>query len=92
MGLQNLIADLLKKYGKDRPFKDDYLFEEIYKVSGFPELKLFVEKYISGITPLPLQETLYKVGFKYEEETGKITEVEVLTDEQKLLRKFWINQ
>ena len=91
-GVQNLIANLLKKYGKDRPFKDDYLFEEIYKVSGFPELKLFVEKYISGITPLPLQETLYKVGFKYEEETGKITEVEVLTDEQKLLRKFWINQ
>lgn len=91
-GVQNLIADLLEQYGKDKPFKDDALFEEIYRVSGFSELKVFVEEYISGNTPLPLHETLYKVGFEYEEETGKITELEHLTNEQKLLRKYWINQ
>lgn len=91
-GVQDLIADLLDKFGKDKPFKDDDLFEEIYKVSGFSELKVFVEKHIAGTNPLPLKETLLKVGLKYEEATGKISEMKKLTDEQRLLRKYWINQ
>jgi predicted metalloprotease with PDZ domain len=91
-GVQDLIADLLDKYGKDKPFRDDALFEEIYTLSGFPELKVFVEKHIAGTDPLPLKETLHKVGFMYDEDTGKITEEATLTDQQKLLRKQWINQ
>jgi len=91
-GVQELIADLLDRYGKDKPFKDDALFEEIYALSGFPELKVFVEKYIEGTEPLPLKETLLKVGLKYEEETGEIRAVSRLTDKQRLLRKHWINQ
>jgi hypothetical protein len=82
----------LDKFGKDRPFQDDVLFDEIYTLSGFPDLKVFVEKYIAGTEPLPLKETLQKVGLNYNEETGKITETETLTDQQKLLRKHWINQ
>jgi predicted metalloprotease with PDZ domain len=91
-GVQELIADLLDKYGKDKPFQDDVLFDEIYALSGYPELRTFVEKYIAGTEQLPLKETLEKVGFSYNEETGDITEMESLTDQQKLLRKHWINQ
>jgi len=91
-GVQDLIADLLDKFGKDQPFKDDALFEEIYTLSGFPELKVFVEKHIAGTETLPLKETLHKVGLKYEEETGRITVEEEVTDQQMLLRKHWINE
>ncbi|MGA9239021.1 hypothetical protein [Robiginitalea sp.] len=91
-GVQELIADLLDKFGKDKPFKDDALFDEIYALSGFAELKVFMEKHVAGIEPLPLQETLHKVGLKYDRETGEITEVPKLTDKQRLLRKHWINQ
>jgi predicted metalloprotease with PDZ domain len=91
-GVQDLIADLLDKFGKDQPFKDDALFEEIYTLSGFPELRFFVGRYIEGTDPLPLIETLQKVGLNYDAETGKITEMKTLTEQQKLLRKHWINQ
>jgi predicted metalloprotease with PDZ domain len=91
-GVQNLIADLLDRFGKNKPFQDDILFEEIYTLSGFYELKDFVEKHIAGTEPLPLKETMHKVGFNYDEVTGKITEEATLTDQQKLLRKYWINQ
>ena len=91
-GVQELIADLLDKFGRDKPFRDDVLFEEIYTLSGFPELRVFVEKHIAGTEPLPLKETLHKVGLIYDEETGKITEEPTLTDQQKLLRKHWIDQ
>ena len=88
-GVQDLIADLLDKYGKDKPFQDDVLFDEIYSLSGFSEVKVFVENHIEGNEPLPLKETLHKVGLLYDEDTGKITEEPTLTDQQKLLRKHW---
>ncbi len=91
-GVQNLIADLLDKYGKDKPFKDDALFEDIYKQTGFPEIKEFVEMHIEGTEPLPLKETLFKVGLMYDEEAGTVTEMQTLNDEQRILRKQWINQ
>ena len=91
-GVQNLIADLLDRYGKDKPFKDDVLFEDIYKQTGFPEIKEFVEMHIEGTEPLPLKETLIKVGLLYDEETGTVTEMRTLNDKQRILRKQWINQ
>ena len=91
-GVQDLIADLLNKYGKDKPFEDDGLFKEIYTVTGFPELEDFVKKYIAGTEPLPLKEVLLKVGFHYDEKTGKITEVSMVSTQQSTLRKHWINQ
>ena len=91
-GVQNLIADLLDRYGKDKPFKDDVLFEDIYKQTGFPEIKEFVEMHIEGTESLPLKETLFKVGLLYDEETGTVTEMRTLNDKQRILRKQWINQ
>jgi len=91
-GVQNLIADLLDKYGKDKPFRDDDLFEEIYKQTGFSEIREFIEKHIQGTQPLPIKETFHKVGLMYDEETGIVTEMKTLNDEQRLLRNQWINQ
>lgn len=66
-GLQNLIADLSKKFGKDKAFEDKELFSEIAKLT-YPEMEEFLNKYVSGPESLPLEEELGWVGVKYEKE------------------------
>lgn len=89
-GVQNLVMDLMERYGKDKPFKDDQLFSEMIDVTGFNELEGFIDHYIEGTTPLPLEEMLMKVGLKFE--NGHVKPIESLTDQQQALRKSWINQ
>jgi predicted metalloprotease with PDZ domain len=64
-GLQNLMQDLAKTYGKEKAFKDDELFEQIAKLT-YPEIRTFFTRYVEGNKPLPLQEILSKVGIVYE--------------------------
>lgn len=66
-GLKHLMLDLSKKYGKDKAFNDDELFDEIAKMT-FPEIKEFFNRYVNGIEVLPLQHLLAKVGVHYVEE------------------------
>jgi len=91
-GVQNLVLDLMKKYGKDKPFNDDDLFNDIYKITGYLEIKTFIEKYIEGSDELPLKEKLQQVGLNLDIETGKISEIKPLSEAQIQLRKQWINQ
>lgn len=63
-GILNLIGDLSKKYGKDKPFKDDELFAEIGKLT-YPEIRLFLEKYVGGSQTLPLEEVFAAVGIDF---------------------------
>jgi predicted metalloprotease with PDZ domain len=63
-GLQNLIADLSKKYGKSKPFEDAKLFDEITALTK-PEIGEFLKKYVSGPEPLPLKEIFGLVGVNY---------------------------
>lgn len=65
-GLQNLMADLSKEYGIEKPFKDEELFDEITRICGFPEIREFFANYVEGSTPLPLEETFKKVGILFE--------------------------
>jgi predicted metalloprotease with PDZ domain len=63
-GLINLIFDLSKKYGKEKPFKDDELFDEIGKLT-YPEIKQFLVTYVAGSTPLPFEEIFSIAGIDY---------------------------
>ena len=81
-GVQNLVMDLMKKYGKDKPFNDDDLFNNIIEITGYPEVKTFVEKYIEGIDELPLKEKLQQVGLNLDIQTGKISEIKPLSESQ----------
>jgi predicted metalloprotease with PDZ domain len=65
-GIQNLILDLAKQYGKDKPFEDDELFDKIVEVSKFPELRKFFSEYVEGEKPLPLKEIFKLVGLRYD--------------------------
>lgn len=68
-GMQNLMADLAKKFGKDQAFQDDQLFDEIASIT-YPEIGEFLDTYVGGNKPLPFEEIFEKVGVDYiEEET-----------------------
>jgi predicted metalloprotease with PDZ domain len=64
-GLNNLKHDLGIKFGKDKYFDDDRLFDEMAALS-FPEVKDFLNKYVGGNTPLPYAEFLARAGVKFE--------------------------
>ncbi|MGB3074539.1 MAG: peptidase M61 [Chitinophagales bacterium] len=63
-GIQNLMKDLSKEYGKDHPFKDDELFDKIGALT-YPSITDFLKKYVGGSSPLPFEETFQMVGVNY---------------------------
>ncbi|MEJ0056975.1 MAG: hypothetical protein WDN75_15760 [Bacteroidota bacterium] len=63
-GMQNLMADLSKKYGKSHAFRDDALFEEIEKLT-YPEIGDFLRRYVGGPERLPFAEVFDLVGVSY---------------------------
>lgn len=63
-GTQELMRDLAKKYGKDRSFVDDSLFNDIVKLT-YPEIGVFFDKHVKGGEPLPFAECLGYAGVEY---------------------------
>lgn len=63
-GLQNLVSDLSKKFGKSKPFQDAKLFDEITALT-YPEIGEFLKRYVAGPDRLPLKETFESVGVNY---------------------------
>jgi predicted metalloprotease with PDZ domain len=64
-GLQDLMKDLSKTYGKEKAFNDEELFDKIAQLTN-PEIRTFFAKHVEGNEPLPLKETLEKVGISYD--------------------------
>lgn len=63
-GLQNLMNDLSKEYGKNRSFKDEELFDHIEQLT-YPEIRTFFNTYIEGENVLPYKEIFDAVGVQY---------------------------
>ncbi|MDC8099375.1 hypothetical protein [Chryseobacterium rhizosphaerae] len=91
MGTQDLMLQLMKKYGEGKYFNDDELFDEITKMT-FPEIRTFFRDFIEGTQPIPLKEYLAKVGFTYDETTGKVSLSSNPDSKQLALRNAWIGQ
>ena len=66
MGLLDLMKKLSEKYGKDRPFEDDQLIDDIVNLT-YPEIREFFDKYVSGTTPIPYEKFFGKVGLEMKE-------------------------
>lgn len=64
-GLQDLMKDLSKTYGKNKSFKDEELIDQIVKLT-YPEIGDFFKKYVEGSQPLPVKEMLNIVGIGFE--------------------------
>ena len=90
-GTQEMMRDLAARYGKNKPFKDDELFDVITAMT-FPEIRLFFRDYVEGAQPLPLAEYLAKTGIELDERNLKIKSTPDATPAQLQLRQWWINQ
>ncbi len=75
MGMMDLMQKLATRYGKDKPFKDDELFEVIAEMT-YPEVGDFLRKHVAGTDPLPLQETFTDIGIRYQSD---VREKELVT-------------
>lgn len=64
-GVQQMMADLSKEYGKEKSFKDDELFDKITEMT-YPEVRKFFATYVEGETPLDYETVFKKAGLIYE--------------------------
>lgn len=71
--LRTLMTDLSEKYGPEKPFVDDELFDEITAMT-YPEVREFFSRYVEGTEPLPMEEYLAKAGVSLQRNTT-ITEL-----------------
>jgi len=69
LDLLGLIRKLSEKYGPDKPFKDDELFDEIVKITK-PQIMDFFNDYIIGDKQLPYNDYFSKVGYSYKDSTS----------------------
>jgi predicted metalloprotease with PDZ domain len=70
LDLLGMIRQLTDKYGPDKPFDDDVLYEEMYKVVH-PDLKNFVDKYIVGYERLPYNSLMESIGYSVQDSIPK---------------------
>lgn len=63
-GLREVFLDFLEEYGKDKPFPEDEFFD-IFVEKTFQEVEQFINDYIKGTEPLPYDEYMAKLGYKY---------------------------
>jgi predicted metalloprotease with PDZ domain len=66
-GLRDMMLALSKKYGKEKAFKDDELFDVITAMT-YPAIGEFFKRYVQGPEPLPITEVLADVGINYKRE------------------------
>ena len=64
MDLRKLMDELKKKYGKERYFEDDSLFDIITRMT-YPEMRGFFSKYVEGGMPIPYEYFFGLAGVKY---------------------------
>ena len=64
MDLRKLMDELKKKYGKERYFEDDSLFDIITRMT-YPEVRGFFSKYVEEGKPIPYEYFFGLAGVKY---------------------------
>lgn len=73
-GLRNLTYDLGIRYGRERYFNDDELFDEIGKLT-YPEIKTFLVKHVEGGEPIPYDYYFGLAGVKF----SPVTETKIIS-------------
>ncbi|NAY91975.1 peptidase M61 [Muricauda sp. JGD-17] len=64
--LRSLLGELSVKYGKNKPFEDDNLIDEITKMT-YPEVGEFFDTHVVGTTPIDYDKIFEKVGLYFAE-------------------------
>jgi len=60
-GILDLMQDLSREYGSNKPFNDQDLFAKITALT-YPEIGQFLTTYVAGSTPIPYDNYFAKVG------------------------------
>tara|TARA_R110001583_G_scaffold162386_3_gene314597 strand:- start:2482 stop:4374 length:1893 start_codon:yes stop_codon:yes gene_type:complete len=68
-GILSLMKELSNKYGKNKPFEDDKLIDEIVAMT-YPSLRAFFDDHVIGDIPINYNDFLAKVGLEIAE--GKV--------------------
>ncbi|MGD8782122.1 MAG: peptidase [Ignavibacteria bacterium] len=68
-GLREVINELAKDYGTEKPFGEKSFFDEFVNRT-YPEIKDFIDNYIKDAKKLPLKELYEEIGVKYIEVAG----------------------
>jgi predicted metalloprotease with PDZ domain len=91
MGLRELMLNLSKQYGPNKPFKDDELIDVIV-ANTYPEIRQFFDDYVIGNKPLPYEEYYSKIGWNYadQKQGTKLTFGEFRLGYEKDQQFFWI--
>ncbi|MFY0652342.1 MAG: peptidase M61 [Cyclobacteriaceae bacterium] len=69
-GIQELMTDLSKKYGKNKSFSDDELFDVITEMT-YPQIRDFFKKHVEGSEKLPLEQVFDAVGLRLTQESER---------------------
>jgi predicted metalloprotease with PDZ domain len=87
--LQDVLLELMERYGKHRPF-DDATFHQTLVEMTFPEIGDFIQRYVVAAEPLPIAEYYGKLGIDYDAADPSFTVRENPTEEQARLRAAWM--
>lgn len=63
-GLREVYVDLIKKYGRDKPFENNTFFQELVETTH-PEIDDFINKHIIGNEPLDYIGDFRSLGVRY---------------------------
>jgi predicted metalloprotease with PDZ domain len=94
-GLQDLIADLTRKYGKHRAFPESSLVDTLVAMTS-PEVRPFFDRYVWESERLPIGEYYGKLGIRLvERPDGTPVRFELdsaATPAQRALREAWLGR
>ena len=91
-GVVDLCTDMARVHGPDRPFKDDALFAEMARVSGYPSIEGFLREHLDKPVKLDVAAHLAKAGIVPNAEHGGFTVHAKSTAAQHQLRKAWLGR
>ncbi|MGH7567266.1 MAG: peptidase [Gemmatimonadota bacterium] len=87
--LQDVLLELMERYGKEEPF-DDATFHQTIVEMTFPEIGDFIQSYVVAAEPLPIAEYYGKLGIDYDPNGPSFTVREYPTPEEAGLRAAWM--
>ncbi|MBL7832560.1 MAG: peptidase [Cyclobacteriaceae bacterium] len=87
-GLRELILELIDTYGPNNAFSEENFFDDLVDRT-YPEIADFIDLYIEGTAPLPMEEYFNKIGVDFIPETNSLNEMGVKTSQQQLLFDKW---
>ena len=94
-GLQDLIGELTRRFGKQRAFPESTFVDTVVAVTH-PEVRDFFRRYIWGAEPLPIAEYYARLGIRLvEAPDGMPVRFEVdsaPTSAQRALREAWLGR